>query len=469
MRTVPTPDPLTAAEAKLRAAGAGEAAVGTFLRQLDRVRRGERGALPEAELDPVTSIDDADDLPAPAAEGAAALLGEAVVIKLNGGLGTSMGLDGPKSLLPVKGKLTFLDVIARQVLHQRQETGARLPLVLMDSFATREASLQALGAYPDLAQDVPFDFLQNKVPKLRADDLMPVQWPADPALEWAPPGHGDLYTALVTSGMLRALLDTGYRYAFVSNADNLGATLSRRLLAWFAASGAPFAMEVADRTAADRKGGHLARRKDGGTLVPRELAQTPDEDLGTFQDVTRHRFFNTNNLWVDLRALDATLQATDGVLELPLIVNAKTVDPKDSSSTAVLQLETAMGAAIDALPGAVAIRVPRSRFGPVKTTGDLLTVRSDAYVLADDARLALADSRGGVPPEIVLDSAYYKLVGALDERFPAGAPSLVACDRLVVEGDVRFGAGVVVRGDVTLHGPREVPDGAVLDGAVPGA
>jgi UTP--glucose-1-phosphate uridylyltransferase len=296
-----------------------------------------------------------------------------------------------------------------------------------------------------------------------------VQWPADPALEWAPPGHGDLYTALVTSGMLRALLDTGYRYAFVSNADNLGATLSRRLLAWFAASGAPFAMEVADRTAADRKGGHLARRKDGGTLVLRELAQTPDEDLGTFQDVTRHRFFNTNNLWVDLRALDATLQATDGVLELPLIVNAKTVDPKDSSSTAVLQLETAMGAAIDALPGAVAIRVPRSRFGPVKTTGDLLTVRSDAYVLADDARLALADSRGGVPPEIVLDSAYYKLVGALDERFPAGAPSLVACDRLVVEGDVRFGAGVVVRGDVTLHGPREVPDGAVLDGAVPGA
>lgn len=464
---MPTPDPLTAAEAKLRAAGAGEAAVGTFLHQLERVRRGERGGLPEAELEPVTSIDDADALPAPADEESASLLGEAVVIKLNGGLGTSMGLDGPKSLLPVKGELTFLDVIARQVLHQRDQTGARLPLVLMDSFATREASLRALGAYPGLAQDVPFDFLQNKVPKLRADDLMPVEWPADPALEWAPPGHGDLYTALVTSGMLATLLGAGYRYAFVSNADNLGATLSKRLLAWFAASGAPFAMEVADRTAADRKGGHLARRvgsRPPGGLVLRELAQTPEEDLGAFQDVTRHRFFNTNNLWVDLRALDATLQATGGVLELPLIVNAKTVDPKDASSTAVLQLETAMGAAIDALPGAVAIRVPRSRFGPVKTTNDLLTVRSDAYVLADDARLALADSRHGVPPQIALDGAHYKLVGALEEHFPRGAPSLVGCERLVVEGDVRFGAGVVVRGDVTLRGPLEVPDGAVLEG-----
>jgi UTP--glucose-1-phosphate uridylyltransferase len=460
---VPTPDALTAAEAKLRGSGAADAAVDTFLRQLGRVLSGERGALAEAELDPVTSLDDAEALPAVGDDATEALLGEAVVIKLNGGLGTSMGLDGPKSLLPVKGELTFLDVIARQIVHLREETGARLPLVLMNSFATREPSLARLATHTGLDQDVPTDFLQNKVPKLRADDLTPVEWPADPGLEWAPPGHGDLYPALVGSGMLDTLLAAGYRYAFVSNADNLGATLSPRLLAWFAASGAPFAMEVADRTAADRKGGHLARRRDGGGLVLRELAQTPDEDLDAFQDITRHRFFNTNNLWVDLRALQATLTASGGVLELPLIVNAKTVDPKDASSTAVLQLETAMGAAIDALPGAVAIRVPRSRFGPVKTTSDLLTVRSDAYELGDDARLALAPSRAGVPPQITLDSAYYKLVGALDERFPDGAPSLVACDRLTVEGDVRFGAGVVIRGEVELHGPRTIADGEVLD------
>jgi UTP--glucose-1-phosphate uridylyltransferase len=464
---VPEPDPLTLAEAKLRAAGAGVAGVRTFLQQLERVRRGERGALPEADLEPVRDLPDADALPSPADDVAAGLLGEAVVVKLNGGLGTSMGLDGPKSLLPVKGELTFLDVIARQVLHLRERTGARLPLVLMDSFATREASLAALDTYPALTQDVPRDFLQNKVPKLRADDLTPVEWPADPALEWAPPGHGDLYTALVTSGMLAALLDAGYRYAFVSNADNLGATLSARLLAWFAGSGAPFAMEVADRTGADRKGGHLARRVGAQApagLVLRELAQTPEADLGAFQDLGRHRYFNTNNLWVDLRALDATLTAAGGVLELPLIVNAKTVDPKDASSTPVLQLETAMGAAIDALAGAVAIRVPRTRFGPVKTTSDLLAVRSDAYVLGDDSRLALDDRREGVPPVLELDAEHYKLVDALGRRFPAGPPSLVDCERLAVTGEVTFGADVVIRGSVELQGPLRVAAGAVLDG-----
>lgn len=458
-------DPLNAAEAKLRAAGAGDAAVRTFLEQLTRVRDGDRGMLAESDLEPVDSLPDADKLPTPDAKTAAALLGDAVVIKLNGGLGTSMGLDGPKSLLPVKGKLTFLDVIARQVLYLRRRTGARLPLVLMNSFATRERSLTALDAYPDLTQDVPRDFVQNKVPKLRADDLLPVEWPDAPDLEWAPPGHGDLYPALVASGMLQTLLDEGYRYAFVSNADNLGATISWKLLGWFAEVGAPFAMEVAARTSADRKGGHLARRVDGsGGLVLRELAQTREEDVPAFQDITRHRYFNTNNLWIDLRALDATLKAARGVLELPLILNAKTVDPKDDTSTAVLQLETAMGAAIDALPGAVAIQVPRVRFGPVKTTSDLLNVRSDAYVLGDDSRLALAASREGQPPTLDLDSKHFKLVGALERQFPAGPPSLIDCRSMRVDGDVRFGAGVVVRGDVELTGPLEVPDGTVLDG-----
>ncbi len=468
MRSVPQSDPVTAAEKKLRAAGAGEAAVQTFLAQLQRVRDGERGALPEAGLEPVVALADADDLTAPDAARATELLAQAVVIKLNGGLGTSMGLDGPKSLLPVKDGLTFLDVIARQVLALRRQTGVGPPLVLMNSFATQAPSLAKLAEYPGLVQDVPADFLQNKVPKLRADDLVPVDWPANPALEWAPPGHGDLYTALVTSGMLRTLLDAGHRYAFVSNADNLGATLSPALLAWFADSGAPFAMEVADRTPADRKGGHLARRRGTGSLVLRELAQTPAEDLATFQDITLHRFFNTNNLWVDLPALDATLRASGGVLELPLILNAKTVDPKDATSTPVLQLETAMGAAIDALAGALAIRVPRTRFGPVKTTNDLLAVRSDAYVMDDDARLALDGRRAGLPPDVDLDSGHFKLVGALDAHFPDGAPSLIDCDRLVVEGDVVFGADVVVRGDVLVRHedgaqPLRIPAGTVLD------
>ena len=293
-----------------------------------------------------------------------------------------------------------------------------------------------------------------------------MSWPADPALEWAPPGHGDLYPSLQSSGMLAALLDAGYEYAFVANVDNLGAVMEPRILAWFAGERIPFLMEVADRTEADRKGGHLARRADGG-LVLREVAQTPEDDLGAFQDIGRHRFFNTNTLWIDLRALAAVLGERGGVLGLPMIVNRKTVDPGDAHSTPVLQLETAMGAAIDVFDGARAIRVPRSRFAPVKTTNDLLALRSDAFVLHDDGRIAQAPERDGAgAPLVDLDPAHFKLLRDFDARFPAGPPSLVACERLTVRGDVEFGAGVVVRGTTTVEqgqdGPLRIEDGAVL-------
>jgi UTP--glucose-1-phosphate uridylyltransferase len=450
-------DALEAALAKMRDAGLGEAAVETFARQYGRLRDGETGTLAESEIEPVDDLPDAADLPE-----ADAPLDEAVVIKLNGGLGTSMGMTKAKSLLEVKDGRTFLDLVAEQVLDLRERSGARIPLVLMNSFATREDSLEALARYPDLSAGLPADFVQNKVPKITEDGLQPASWPDDPALEWAPPGHGDLYTALVTSGMLEALLAGGYRWAFVSNSDNLGAVLDPRILAWLAESGAPFLMEVADRTPSDRKGGHLARRRSDGGLVLREIAQTPDADVDAFQDVERHRFFNTNTLWVDLRAL-AEVLGGEGVIDLPMIVNRKTVDPSDKGSTPVIQLETAMGAAIGVFDGARALRVPRSRFVPVKTTNDLLSLRSDAYVIGEGRAVHLAPARGGVPPFVDLDADHYKLVRDFDARFPAGAPSLVACDALHVTGDVRFGRDVVVRGEVSLEGPAQVPDGAVLE------
>ena len=221
------------AVAKLRESGAAEGALRAFSRSVERIAAGETGLLPEAHIEPVADLPDADALPA---TDAADVLDQAVVLKLNGGLGTSMGLSGPKALLPVKEGLTFLDVIARQVLRLRVDTGARLPLVLMHSFSTQEASLAALAEHDGIAdQDVPLDFLQGKVPKLRACDLLPAEHPANPDLEWSPPGHGDVYPSLVSSGMLAALLAAGYRYAFVSNADNLGAVLGPALLAYFAA------------------------------------------------------------------------------------------------------------------------------------------------------------------------------------------------------------------------------------------
>ena len=338
----------------------------------------------------------------------------------------------------------------------------------MNSFRTREDSLAALAAHGPLSADLDPDFVQSKVPKLLDDGtLAPVSWPADPELEWAPPGHGDLYPALAGSGMLARLLEQGYRYAFVSNADNLGATLDPRILAWIAREEVPFLMEVADRTAADRKGGHLAQRPGGG-LVLREVAQTPAEDLDAFQDITRHRFFNTNTIWLDLETVAADL-AGDGVIDLPMIINRKTVDPADAASPKVIQLETAMGAAIASFPGARALRVPRSRFLPVKTTDDLLVLRSDAYVLDERSHVVAAPARGAAPPPLVrLDPAWYRLVDDFDARFPGGPPSLAGCEALTVEGDVRFGRGVVVRGTVTVaqdgDAPRVVADGAVLEG-----
>lgn len=453
---------LEASVQKMREEGIAEPAIDAFTHYYRLLSEGQSGMLAESDIEPLEDLPDADELtedPAPD------LLDRVVVLKLNGGLGTGMGMTGPKSLLEVKDGLTFLDVIAQQLIEMRRRSGARLPLVLMNSFATQAESLAALERYPELKRDLPLDFVQGKVPKLLAEDLTPVEWLQDPALEWAPPGHGDVYTSLITSGMLDELLDHGYEYAFVSNVDNLGAVLEPRMLAWFADEGLPFAMEAPDRTEADRKGGHPARLRDGGGLVLREKAQTPDEDVEALQDTARHRYFNANNLWLSLSSLRETLSQRDGVLGLPMIVNRKTVDPGDSSSPQVIQLETAMGAAIGVFEGAAAIRVPRERFTPVKTTNDLLVLRSDAYEIVDGGRVRLAAPE---VPFVDLDPDYFQVLRDFDARFAHGPPSLVGARRLGVHGDVAFGRDVTVRGAVTVEndGDRQkwIEDGAVLEG-----
>lgn len=448
-------------------AGVPPAAVEVFSRFYRLLEAGETGMIPESDVAPLTDVTRRQDLAVTDDQAASALAATAIV-KLNGGLGTSMGMDRAKSLLTVRepddegrGQLTFLDVIAGQVRAARRRTGARLPLVLMDSFRTREDTLAALAPHTDLAVDgLPLDFLQNREPKLRADDLTPVSWPSDPALEWCPPGHGDLYTALYASGVLTALRQAGFRYASISNSDNLGAAPDATIAGWFAASGAPFAAEVARRTPADRKGGHLVVRRSDGRIVLRETAQTPEPDADAAADITRHRYFNTNNLWFDLDALAAELDRTGGVLELPLIRNTKTVDPADPTSPDVIQIESAMGAAVELFDGARALEVDRSRFLPVKTTNDLLVLRSDVYTLDDDYRLVARTPA----PLVDLDPGHYRTVAAFDSRFDA-TPSLRAARSLTVRGDWTFGAGVTVAGDGALTDPghpAHVPAGAVV-------
>jgi UTP--glucose-1-phosphate uridylyltransferase len=453
-------DYVAAALEKMRAAGAHPAELAAMTRRLEQLDDPDAGRLSGDVLEPLPDLPELDALPEPSAERAREVLDRLVVLKLNGGLGTSMGLSGPKSLLEVKPGKSFLDVIATQVLGLRERYGARLPLVLMNSSSTHGPSLEVLQRYDGLRdQDVPLDFLQGREPKLRADDLAPVEWPANPDLEWCPPGHGDLYTALAATGTLDRLLDAGLRWCFVSNSDNLGALADVRIASWVADEGVPFAMEAVRGTAADRKGGHLALRD--GQVVLRETAQVPEGDT-SFGEVDKWRYYNTNNLWVDLQALKELQAADPAAPELPLIVNRKTVDPRDKSSTKVIQLETAMGAAVGSIPGARAVQVPRSRFAPVKTTNDLLVVWSDAYDLTPDGRMTPTYDDGG--PVVTLDDDHYKLVPDFEKRFSAGAPSLRRCTRLEVEGDVTFGAGVVVEGDVHVKGPRRVPDGEILRG-----
>lgn len=449
---------LRRAIAKMRAAGVAPPAIEAFGHYYQQLADGATGLIPEASIEPMAAPVTPADAPADE-EACRAALAQTVIVKLNGGLGTSMGLDRAKTLLPVREGKSFLDLLVEQVLRARERYGVRLPLLLMDSFRTSGDTLDALRAYPELAvADLPLEFLQSQEPKLLADSLDPVEWPADPGLEWCPPGHGDVYASLLGTGILDRLLELGFRYATIANGDNLGAAPDAGLTGWFAASGAPYAAEACVRTVNDRKGGHLAVRKADGRLILRDSAQTPTQDQGYFADESRHRYFHTNNLWLNLPALRSALTQRNGVLGLPLIRNAKTVDPRDSSTPKVIQIESAMGAAIEVFPGASAVLVERGRFLPVKTTNELLLVRSDAYELTEDARLvAVVDKQ----PEVNLDPAFYGKLPDFEARIP-NPPSLRDARSLTVRGDWHFGRGVRVVGDVLLEGGGSVPDGAVL-------
>ena len=441
---------LRQAQDKMREAGVAGAAVDVFTHYYGELESGATGVITEDSIAPLTDPPALADVDVDPAEARRALARTAI-IKLNGGLGTSMGMEKAKSLLPVRGDKTFLDIIVQQVLSARSQYDVELPLILMDSFRTQEDTLEALQRHPDIAvADLPLDFVQNLEPKLLVDDLTPVTWSADPSLEWCPPGHGDLYTAILASGVLDTLLDHGYRYASISNSDNLGARPDASLAGWFASSGAPYAAELCPRTAADRKGGHLAVRRSDGRLILRDTAQTAPEEMVFFTDEKRHPFFHTNNLWFDLEALSAALSSGGAVLGLPLIRNTKTVDPSDPQSPEVYQIETAMGAAIEVFEGAEAIVVGRDRFLPVKTTNDLLLLRSDVYELEEDGTLEQVTRPA---PLVDLDPAYYKTVASFDSRFPDGVPSLRQARRLSVAGNWTFGADVSVRGTAELADP----------------
>jgi UTP--glucose-1-phosphate uridylyltransferase len=454
---------LKTAAAKMQADGLPLSVIKNFERLFDDVLQGKTGIIAEDEIEPARDIAGFSDVQRCADTVAVGerLLGSLVVVRLNGGLGTSMGLQRAKSLLPVKNGLTFNDIIARQLEALRTRFGVTIPLVHMTSFSTDADVRSAMAGYSELSPEgLPVSFLQHRHPKIYLDTMMPADEPEE-ELNWNPPGHGDIYAALIASGLAERLLKMGKRYAFVANADNLGATVEPAILGYFAGSGAPFLMETAERTAADAKGGHLARRKSTGRLVLRESSQAPTnpggDSIPEFQDVAKYRYFNTNNIWLDLKAVVEVARRHDGAIPLPLISNKKNVNPRDRSSRKVIQIETAMGAAIEVFEGALALQVPRRRFAPVKTNNDLLVVRSDVYVLNEDSTLAVAPTRRAAGlPLVSLDSHFFGLIKDFESRMKV-VPSLIEAESLTVVGDVVFDHQLSVVGKVRVVAPAGEP------------
>ena len=459
-------DPFDACAQKMRDHGMSEVSITQFER-LYRVWRDEEASswIRESDVEPLTNVPSFHDVYGTIdLDKAVNAFARTAFLKLNGGLGTSMGLACAKSLLPVRRHkarpMRFLDIILGQVITARARLGVELPLTLMNSFRTSADTMKVVEHNRKFHQEgVPVEIMQHEEPKIDAATGLPVSFPANPDPEWCPPGHGDLFSTIWESGLLDVLEERGYRYLFISNSDNLGARPSRTLAQYFENTGAPFMVEVARRTYADRKGGHIVRDRATGNLMLREMSQVHADDKADAQNIAKHPYFNTNSIWVRVDALKAKLAEYGGVLPLPVIRNAKTVDPTDASTTPVIQLETAMGAAIGLFGGAICVQVDRMRFLPVKTTNDLFIMRSDRFHLTDSYEM---EDGNYIFPNVDLDPRYYKNIDDFNERFPYSVPSLAAAKSVTIHGDWTFGQNVRLFADAVLEDkgePSYVPNG----------
>ncbi|KAH7913910.1 UTP-glucose-1-phosphate uridylyltransferase [Hygrophoropsis aurantiaca] len=379
------------------------------------------------------------------------------VLKVNGGLGTSMGMSGAKSALEVKDGLTFLDLIVQQVEHLNATHRANVPLILMTSFNTHEDTLRIIKKYASRQIRIT-TFSQSRYPRIWKETLQPCPRHAgDDKKLWYPPGHGDLYNSLVHSGVLGQLLASGKEYLFVSNSDNLGAAVDQKILQHMVDSNTEFLMEVTDKTKGDVKGGTLIDYD--GTMRLLEIAQVPPEHGDDFKSVRKFKIFNTNNLWINLKALKKILD-NEG-MDLDIIVNPKVTD----DGRPVIQLETAAGAAIKHFQNAHGINVPRSRFLPVKSCSDLLLIKSDIYSIQHGQLLMNEIRMFGTVPVVKLGD-HFKKIHDFQSRFKS-IPNIIDLDHLTVSGDVHFGRGITLRGTVIVvanEGQRiDIPDGCILE------
>lgn len=384
------------------------------------------------------------------------LLDKLVVLKLNGGLGTTMGCTGPKSVIEVRSGLTFLDLIVVQIEHLNNKYGCKVPLVLMNSFNTHDDTLKIVEKYSNSNVDI-HTFNQSQFPRLVVEDFSPMPCKGDDGKDsWYPPGHGDVFAAMMNSGKLDTFLSQGKEYVFVANSDNLGAVVDLNILNHLINNKNEYCMEVTPKTLADVKGGTLISYEEKVQLL--EIAQVPDAHVGEFKSIEKFKIFNTNNLWVNLGAIKRLVEAD--ALQMEIIPN-----PKEVNGLKVLQLETAAGAAIKFFDHSIGINGPRSRFLPVKASSDLLLVQSDLYTLSDGYVTRNNARANPANPSIELGPEFKKVADFL-KRFKT-IPSIIDLDSLKVSGDVWFGANITLKGKVTIAAKSgeklEIPDGAVLE------
>jgi len=423
---------------KLTEIGSSELIKVQFTGMLIKYFLGDRGLV---DLNDVNELSPMDTVPYSTLSPADLKTGESAIgsvgfLKLNGGLGTTMGCTGPKSAIVVDQGRHFLDFIVDQILDLQVRYRCQIPLILLNSYYT-ESETEAL-----IGNRLPFISLkQHQVPRIDVRSGEPVSFPDCPTAQWNPPGHGDLYATLLTSGVLKSLLDQGITYLFVSNSDNLGASIDLKILGYMIRNQLHFLMETTPKTPSDRKGGTLVRHHNRLFLL--ERAQVSADQNAEFENIERFKIFNTNNIWIDLRQIDTRLQKMD--MDLPLIVNPKTVH-----GIRVDQLESAMGSAISLFDRSASVIVPRNRFMPVKSVSDLMLLRSDVVekLPSGEVRLSPRRKRRSLPT-IQLGSAYQS-VAAFDALVTV-VPSLVDCRSLDISGTVHFGPGVTIVGEVIIR------------------
>ncbi|KAG0036870.1 UTP-glucose-1-phosphate uridylyltransferase [Podila clonocystis] len=406
---------------------------------------------PEDQIVPYDSIPKVESSPH---------LNKLAVLKLNGGLGTTMGCVGPKSAIEVRDGMTFLDLSVRQIEYLNKAKNVNVPFILMNSFNTDDETKRIVQKYATHNIEI-LTFNQSRYPRVNKDSLLPTpRNPNGDIADWYPPGHGDLFDSLNNSGLLDQLIADGKEYVFVSNVDNLGATVDEGILNHMVESGAEFLMEVTDKTRADIKGGTLIDYE--GSIRLLEIAQVPSEHVEDFKSIKKFKIFNTNNLWVNLKAIKRVVE--DRELSLEVIVNNKTTE----SGEKVIQLETAVGAGIKHFHNAHGVNVPRSRFLPVKSTSDLFLVTSDLYSL-NHGELSINPKRMFNTVPLVKLGDHFKKVNNFLSRFN-NPPHILELDHLTVTGDVSFGSDVVLKGTVIIVANAgshiDIPSGSILENKV---